>query len=346
MEIISKKKILFFGSGDFPVRTFKKLIEDGYEISGLITSKDRVFFENERLIEIAQRNNIPTYIPKTLDEPELLDWIDEHPADIFCVISYKFLKEEILSRAKTIAFNIHASLLPFLRGANPISWAIMNEFKETGLTAFVLNDKIDSGDILDNTKVSISEEDNYGSLYDKLAGICPEFTEKVIDTISADGYQTRIKQQDIPQNESDKILFTAPKIDSDFTTIPQEPTKAEVLCRIIKAITPKWSLRIPVNVYSIHDGERNLIKILDLNIYEAEVVPMERDALKEKSRTLYTDFKTKLYFFENRFEEDAIFIKKVQLAGKKVLDVEEFLRGIQYLNKPGLELLIEVNNTL
>ena len=122
-----KQKILFFGSGDFPVRTFRMLIANGYEIAGLVTSKDRVFFESERLSDIANANNIPVYVPRTTDEPELLQWLDEHPADIFCVISYKYLKSDVLSKAKT-AFNVHASLLPFLRGANPITWAIMNNF--------------------------------------------------------------------------------------------------------------------------------------------------------------------------------------------------------------------------
>ena len=338
----NKYKILFFGSGDFPVRTFKKLIADSYEISGLVTSKDRVFFENERLIEIAQNNGIPTYMPKSMDEPELLEWIDEHPADIFCVISYKFLKNEILEKAQNIAFNIHASLLPFLRGANPISWAIMNEFTETGLTAFVLDDKIDSGDILENEKVSIDENENYGTLYEKLAAICPEFTEKVIDTICAGGYQTRIKQQDIPQSDADKLLFCAPKIDSSFTTIPENPLKSKMLYRIIKSITPKWALHIPIKVYALNeDGVRTLVKTFDLNVYDAEIVKMERDVVNDVNRVIHTDFQTKMYFFENRFEEDALSLKKVQIPGKKILDIEEFLRGLQYLNQPGVEILIE-----
>ena len=338
----TKQRILFFGSGDFPVRTFKKLIADGYEISGLVTSKDRVFFENERLIEIAQNNGIPTYMPKSMDEPELLEWIDEHPADIFCVISYKFLKNEILEKAQNIAFNIHASLLPFLRGANPISWAIMNEFTETGLTAFVLDDKIDSGDILENEKVSIDENENYGTLYEKLAAICPEFTEKVIDTICTGGYQTRIKQQDIPQGDADKLLFCAPKIDSSFTTIPENPLKSKMLYRIIKSITPKWALHIPIKVYALNeDGVRTLVKTFDMKVYDAEIVKMERDVVNDVNRVIHTDFQTKMYFFENRFEEDALSLKKVQIPGKKILDIEEFLRGLQYLNQPGVEILIE-----
>lgn len=336
-----KQKILFFGSGDFPVRTFRMLIANGYEIAGLVTSKDRVFFESERLSDIANANNIPVYVPRTTDEPELLQWLDEHPADIFCVISYKYLKSDVLSKAKT-AFNVHASLLPFLRGANPITWAIMNNFTETGLTAFELAEKIDCGDIIDNVKVAMDDNENYGTLYEKLASLCPEFTMKVIDGLSAGSYETRIKQQEVPTKDVDKLLFTAPKVDSNFTTIPQNPMKARMLQRVIQSITPKWALHIPVNVYANNeDGVRTLIKTLDLNVYDAEVITVQRDILNEPSRVIHTDFKTKMYFFENRFEEEAVSLKKVQLPGKKILDIEEFLRGLQYLQQPSVEFLIE-----
>lgn len=342
MENNSTKRILFFGSGDFPVRTFTELIASGHKISGLVTSRDKIYFESKRLSDIADSNGIPVCVPESTDDPDFLNWIDEHPADIFCVISYKFLSRNVTAKATLAAFNVHASLLPFLRGANPICWAIMNEFTETGLTAFVLDDKIDTGDILDNERVKMNSEDDYGSLYEKLASACPAFTMRVIDGLSSGWYVTRIKQQSTAAFSEDRRLFVAPKVNSSFTAMPEQPTKARELVRLIKAISPRWALHVPVNVYSVGENrEKTLVKAFEMNVYEAEVKTLKRDFINEKSRVIHTDFKTDMYFFEGKFEEDAVFIKKVQIPGKKILSIEEFLRGLQYLDKTGIQIMIE-----
>ena len=164
MEEMKKRfRILFFGSGDFPVRTLEHLINTGYDISGVVTSHDKNHFEEKRVRDIARENNIDCITVGSTREPELLQWLDAHPAEIFCVISFKYLPKEVLTRASLCAFNIHASLLPFLRGAAPINRAILYGFKETGLTAFRLTDKIDCGNILENTKVSIDAVENFGT---------------------------------------------------------------------------------------------------------------------------------------------------------------------------------------
>ena len=343
MTDLKDVKILFFGSGDFPVRTFERLISSGFNIVGLVTSRDKVFFESKRLAEIAAEHEIPTVIPKNLDDPEFLSWLDEHPADIFCVISYKFLSAEILSRAKRLAFNIHASLLPFLRGASPISWAIFNEFTETGLTAFILSDKIDAGDILDNVKTTVDEKETYGTLYEKLASLSPEFTEKVIRGIMSGEYQHPIAQSDPQDMKMSKALFVAPKITTAYTTMPPETVSIEILEKTIRSISPKRGLTLPVNVYGLNENaDKVIMRTLTIIVYEAEILPFEHEPLTAELKHLKTDYKTYMCFYTNKFEQKALFIKKAQIAGKNILPIEELLRGLQYLRDiPMADMIIE-----
>ena len=175
--------IVFFSSGDFGIPTLKALIEDKrYNVKGIVTSKDKVVYNDKRILDIAKENGIPCCIPS--NEEELYCFLEpiknnEFETDnnlYYCVISYKKLSDRILSLVEGRAMNIHASILPFLRGAAPINWAIRLGFKQTGLTAFKLSDKIDCGDIIYSMFVDINKDETYDSLFEKLSNKCADFT--------------------------------------------------------------------------------------------------------------------------------------------------------------------------
>ena len=369
MEEMKKRfRILFFGSGDFPVRTHEHLINTGYDIAGVVTSHDKNHFEEKRVRDIARENNIDCITVGSTREPELLQWLDAHPAEIFCVISFKYLPKEVLTRASLCAFNIHASLLPFLRGAAPINRAILYGFKETGLTAFRLTDKIDCGNILENTKVSIDAGENFGTLHRKLSDVCPEFTQRVIDGIIAGDYKADILQPD----GIDLDVMHAPKLhQEDLKFWPYEgankPNAYDLILRRIRAVSPTHGFDFPVSVYDCWADNRDEfgfekpLKRFVIKVFDAEVRDLTPGDIEQMnagsllpvttkddygcynfmSEVLHTDFKTYMYAVLNCKELKRLYFKRVQMPGKKVMDVAAFVKGLQHWNRSGIEFRLE-----
>ena len=351
-----KNRIIFFGSGDFPIETLKRLIDYHYDIVGVVTSEDKLMFDDDtssHIKDIAFEHNIPFIIPKSMTDQYFLDWLDEHPAEIYCVISYKYLPSEVVSRVGKMAFNVHASLLPYLRGAAPINWAIANGFTETGLTAFVLNDKIDTGDILMNCKCTIEEEDTFGSLFLKLAEMCPKFTIDVIDGIIDDDFRHPVKQPTgVPVHSIDSILYEAPKLNNKMTTFCGCSIGSQHIHDLVRSMNPAPGLTLCVEVLDDNhltvkadefDGRPKVVKKLKFKVFESDLEYIETDGSpipEYEQLVLYTDFKTKMYFYGNNRSNMAVVLKRVQIPGKKILPIEEFLRGLAYLNKPGYEMRI------
>ena len=369
-EMIKKFRILFFGSGDFPVGTLEHLINTGYDIAGVVTSRDKIFFEKKRVSDVARENDIDCISIKNVREPELEEWLDRHPAEIYCVISFKFLPDNILKRAKLCAFNIHASLLPFLRGAAPINRAILYGFKETGLTAFRLSDEIDCGNILENMKVTIDENENFGSLHQKLSCACPVFTQIVIDNIIGGDYKAEIHQQ----NGIDLDVMRAPKLtQDDFKYWPYEGANAQnaydLILKRIRSVSPVHGFDFPISVYDYYsdcydneDGyySERPIKRFVIKVFDAEVRDMsdeEKKRLNEQSllglykdengnynfmsEIIETDFKTYMRAVLNCKELKRLYFKRVQMPGKKIMDIAEFVRGLQHFNRKGIEFRLE-----
>lgn len=327
---MKNNKIIFFASGDFAVPTLKHLLENNYSIIGIVSSKDKVIFNDKRIVDLAEEYNIPYVIPNDLEDESFVNWLRQKNPDIFCVISYKKLPDVILSIPNTCAFNVHASLLPFLRGAAPINWAIRNGYKETGLTAFLLNDKIDCGNILSNEKVSIKETDDYKSLFQELSIKCCSFTRKVIDNIILHEkfYLNKSISQSVLPNTIGNIL-KAPKINQDYFK-DWDYLNADEFIRLIRSVKPIDGIPMKMVILQETCGENfmtnEIIKKLRCKIYNAEKVNTNHD------KTIMTDGKE--YIFLRLNNGECVSIKEIQLEGKKRLDVKEFLRGFKYKNKP------------
>ncbi|WGH27914.1 MAG: methionyl-tRNA formyltransferase [Candidatus Bostrichicola ureolyticus] len=206
--MIKYPRIVFIGTTDFAVKSLKKLIELNYLISLVITIPDK-FYKN-KLIESAVKKiallyRLPILQPKNLKDQTFLNELKSYKADLQIVVDFRMLPKKVWSLPILGTFNLHASLLPQYRGAAPIQWAIINGETETGLTTFFLDDKIDTGHILLQKKITIGIKETAGNLSNRMAYIGADL---VIETVKG-LVNKNIKS--IPQPKC-KNLKIAPKI--------------------------------------------------------------------------------------------------------------------------------------
>ena len=343
-----KDRIIFFGSGEFPVRTFEEITEphDRYEIVGLVTTKksSRLFKKdspigNSTLASIAYEKNIPLICWDEHSEDDVYEFCRMLSPDIFCVISFKKLSERFLSLPTKVAFNIHASLLPLLRGSAPINHAILNGFSKTGLTAFILNDKIDSGNILSAMPVDIAPDEDFGSLYWRMSNMCLEFTENVMWHLTSEDCNSYISNA-IQQAAAlpDHPFFKAPKITSDYLELWEYRGIDNVLNRL-RSVSPTDGLHLSLTI--VDKNTRNEVKYFETKILKAHKSPMTT-----KFDYKFTDGKTYMYCIVFRIVSgtfnsyDYLVIDRIQVSGKKAMDIEEFLRGFQvWVNNDKYEIV-------
>ncbi|MDX5348124.1 MAG: methionyl-tRNA formyltransferase, partial [Hymenobacteraceae bacterium] len=166
-------RIIFMGTPDFAVATLQKLVENQVNVVAVITAPDKpagrgLKLQQSPVKEYAVAQQIPVLQPTNLKSEVFLNELRSFEANLQVVVAFRMLPEVVWAMPEFGTFNIHASLLPQYRGAAPINWAIINGEKETGVTSFFLRHAIDTGDIIFQERVPILEEDNVGTLYEKL----------------------------------------------------------------------------------------------------------------------------------------------------------------------------------
>ena len=328
---MTKDRVVFFANGDFAIDTFETLVNNGSNIVGLVTSaNDKVRFHKKTIKQVAEELRVPYYMikgEKFKEDAFFIDWLKRMDADIFCVISFKKLPKEIIKLAKKCAFNVHASLLPFLRGAAPINWAIKLGYKETGLTAFVLNDKIDHGDIIANTRVKIAAGEKYTTLYKKLSNACVDFTGHVIeDVLQHEDWKDCLIAQPSWNHEHEYVI-DAHKINSDYFHCHWSHFDCERMQRLVNSVD---NVGLPCIIYVI--DEDNNEKKFEAKIYDVEVVNKEETPMNVQ--TLYCESDGKTFVRLNLADcGKCVYIKRIQLAGKKIMNIEDFLNGFRYFRE-------------
>ena len=168
-----KHKIVFFGSSDFATASLTEIIKQKYNLIAVVTNPDKpagrgMKISKTKIKILAEEKKINTLQPYDLNDENFKNNLKKLEADLFIVVAFKKLPEKIWKIPKFGTFNLHASLLPMYRGAAPINWVIINGEKETGLTTFFINNKIDCGNIIIQTKCSINKNETFGELYQKL----------------------------------------------------------------------------------------------------------------------------------------------------------------------------------
>lgn len=209
----NRLKIVFFGTPEFAVESLDALVNAGYDVAAVVTATDKVGGRGHGIIQSAVKqyavaHNLPLLQPEKLRDPKFIAELQRINADLFVVIAFRMLPDIVWQMPRLGTFNLHASLLPKFRGAAPINWAIIRGEKESGVTTFFLKHEIDTGDIINQVTIPIGDDENVGSLYNRLMHIGAQTT---VDTVAHIANGTLVTR---PQDEKsvDASLLAAPKI--------------------------------------------------------------------------------------------------------------------------------------
>jgi len=308
-------RIVFMGTPQFAVESLKVLVENKYNVVGVITSPDKPAGRGQQVQQsavkqFAVQHNLNVLQPTNLKDEGFLQELKLLQADLQIVVAFRMLPESVWNMPSLGTYNLHASMLPQYRGAAPINWAIINGEKETGITTFKLQHEIDTGNILMQQKVTITPEMNAGQLHDILmmqgAGLMLQTVKK-------------IEQGNIVLTEQNKLLANqqakhAPKIFKDTCQINWSHSLEDIY-NLIRGLSP----------YPCAWTELNMAdKKTTFKIYEASKEEAQHNL---SAGQIKTDNKT---FLKIAAKGGFINVTELQMAGKKKLLLTEFLKGFSF----------------
>lgn len=313
-------RIVYMGTPEFAVESLKRLVEGGYNIVGVITMPDKPMGRHGSVLQpspvkqYAVSQGLKVLQPEKLKNEEFVAELRSLNADLQIVVAFRMLPEVVWNMPRLGTFNLHASLLPQYRGAAPINWAVINGDTETGITTFFLKHEIDTGEIIDQVRVPIADTDNVEVVYERLMRLGGDLVLKTVDAILEGSVKT------IPQEELAQVgeLRPAPKIFKET-------------CRI------DWT----IGVKRIYDFVRGLSPYpaawtelyqegadpVMLKIFETEKLFCEHSLAPG---TIVTDCKT---YFKIASSDGYVNVLSLQLAGKKRMEINDFLRGYRHTEK-------------
>jgi len=237
-----KKSIIFMGTPEFAVNALSELSKNSdFEIKAVVTGADKQRGRGKKVSftpvkEEALRLGIPVLQPIKMRDKEFLTDLKCYDADLFVIVAFRILPKKIIESAKIGAINLHASLLPKYRGAAPINYALFKGEKESGLSIFFLNNLgVDTGSLVDNKIIQIEENDNFGSLYEKLKIEGSTFLSKTVSNIISGNYKTSV-QKELSMEETEK--YKATKLFYDDYIIDWN-LPAEIIHNKVRGLSPK-----------------------------------------------------------------------------------------------------------
>lgn len=298
-------KLIFMGTPDFAVPSLLTLIGSGHQVLAAVTGADKERGRGQKISytpvkEAALQNKIPLIQQENLRDLSFINKLKSFQADLFVIVAFKILPEEVFTIPPKGSFNLHASLLPKYRGAAPIQWALINGENETGVTTFALEEKVDTGGLYLQKKIEIEDDDDFGTMHDKLSELGAQAVLETVDLIESDDF--RLIQQD------NSRATPAPKIKPETGKI--DWTKpAEEIHNLVRGLSP-----VPA-AYFFYDDKK--VKIFKTRV-EIKINTTPGKFIISKSNLL-------IECGENQLE-----ILDLQLEGKKRLNAEEFLRGFKF----------------
>lgn len=319
-------KIVYFGTPEIASSQLEAIIAAGYEVAAVVTVPDKPAgrgkkIQSSHVKETALKYGLPVMQPVSLKSPEFIEELSSYNADLFVVVAFRMLPEVVWSMPPMGTFNLHASLLPQYRGAAPINHAIINGEKETGLTTFLLDKEIDTGEIIMQEKVIIEEKETAGTLHDKLMILGNKVVVETIKMIE-EGKVHSQSQESIIEKENLQ-LKPAPKIFKEDCKI--DWTKdAKSVYDFIRGLSPYPAAHTR---FVSEDGET-----LDLKIYD--VTLEERLSDDYELNQVITDGKS---YLKVVLKDSYISINVLQQAGKKAMPIADFLRGARLNGKLKIE---------
>ncbi|MFC2119006.1 methionyl-tRNA formyltransferase [Bacteroidota bacterium] len=312
-------RIVFMGTPDFATESLKTIYEKGLNIAGVITAPDKPSGRGLKLIPSSVKKyciekNIKLLQPEKLKDQNFINELKAFNGNLFVVVAFRMLPEVVWELPEFGTINLHASLLPDYRGAAPINWAIIHGEKESGLTTFFIDKEIDTGKIILQKKLNIGVNETAGDLHDKLKTAGADLLIKTIALI-ADGNVSTISQSDHEKNN--RRLKPAPKISKEDCQINWNQPNINVH-NFIRGLSPypgAWTRLLS------SDNQTILMKIYKSEIGEKKI--------SGEAGVMETDGKT---YLEICCSTDSVNILEIQTAGKKRMEIQEFLRGFQNLS--------------
>lgn len=295
------------GTPSFSVPILQQLINDGYEIIQVVTQPDRPVGRKKVLtpppVKVeAEKHNIPVFQPEKIREKEQYEKILSLEPDLIVTAAFgQILPKELLDGPKYGCINVHASLLPELRGGAPIHYAILQGKKKTGVTIMYMVEKLDAGDMISQVEVEIDERDHVGTLHDKLSAAGAKLLSETIPKL-LNGDITPIKQNDEEATFAYNIKREQEKIDWDRSGVD--------IYNHIRGLHP-WPVAYTTfqgSVLKVWWGEKISIKS---DKQPGTIIKVEKDGLIVQTG-----------------DDVSIKITELQPAGKKRMSAEQFLRGI------------------
>lgn len=297
--------IIYMGTPDFALPCLKTLINSKHKIIGVFTQPDRPSGRGQKIRmspvkEKALKYKIPVFQPKTLREAGTIEAIRDLRPDLIVVVAYgQVLPKAILGIPKHGCINVHASLLPKYRGAGPINWAIMNGEKKTGITTMLMDEGLDTGDILLKEEIEIGKDETAGQLHNRLMELGARVLAKTMDLLEKDGIRP------VPQNH--KEASYAPMLTKELGKIDWT-RPAEEIKNLIRGTNP-WP-----SSYTSYNGQ-------DMKIWKASIVEGEDGS---KPGTILRVGRDNIRVATGK---NILSIEEIQFSGKRRMSVEQYLIG-------------------
>lgn len=315
-----KTRIVFMGTPEFAVASLDALITSGYNVVGVVTVADKPSGRGLKMNESAVKkyaveHNLPILQPVKLKDPDFLESLKAWKADLFVVVAFRMLPEEVWNMPRMGSFNLHAALLPQYRGAAPINWAVINGENITGVTTFKIDKDIDTGVIYLRNSYKIKDTDTAGDVHDNLMSIGAKLVTQTVEGLIEENIETRVQRSFIQGAE---VLKPAPKLNRELCRINWNE-KSSTIYNLIRGLSP-----YPTAFTELDYGEG---KIEQLKIFFGEIIEKENGVAPG---TIFSDGKTYLAIAT---ANGAISIKDLQLQGKKRMDIRSFLLGFRDYDK-------------
>jgi methionyl-tRNA formyltransferase len=307
-------RVVFMGTPEFAVATLGSLLINGYDVAAVVTAPDKPAGRGRAVRESAVKayatsQFLPVIQPENLKNPEVIEHLKRLNADVFVVVAFRMLPQEVWKIPPKGTINLHASLLPQYRGAAPINHVLINGETTTGVTTFLIDDKIDTGNILLREEVPVSNSENAGELHDKLMKHGARLVIKTLEGISGNIIRPRSQSEFLMPGE---IVKTAPKIFPDFCNVNWNDTPDSIY-NFIRGLSP-----YPCARSVLVDGNKRV----SFKIFESRPAVETHDLPAGK---ILSDGKTLRIACNGGF----INILSLQAEGKKMLAAEEFLKGFR-----------------
>lgn len=310
-------KIVFMGTPEFAIPSLQKLLSSSHSVELVVSAPDKERGRGKQISptpikQFSLDHGLKVLTPASLKEESFINELKEIDADLFIIVAFRILPKEVFLIPKKGSFNLHGSLLPKYRGAAPIQWSIINGDKTTGVTTFFLDEKVDTGKIILRETLPIDDDDDFGSLHDKMMMLGADTVLKTVDLINGGFYEL--------SSQDNSLASPAPKITKEICKIDWNNSSAQIH-NLVRGLSPYPGAYFEMNGKNYKIYRTKLIENREFGIENEK----END-----SQLKYRIEQTKNEIFI-KTKNGTLQILELQQEGRKRISAEEFLRGSSLL---------------